>query len=55
LEQILKELPSANMPSEAGNSTAFTGNIAAFNEGYESIKSSSKDALSKKIRNNIEK
>jgi hypothetical protein len=43
------------MPSDAGSSTAFTGNIAAFNEGYESIKSSNKDALSKKIRNNIEK
>jgi hypothetical protein len=43
------------MPSEAGNSTAFTGNIAAFNDGYESIKSTSKDALSKKIRSNIEK
>lgn len=55
LEQILKELPSANISSEVGNSTAFTG--VTFTDGFDSQKSTGKsgNAITKKIRSNIEK
>jgi len=40
LEQILKELPSANMQSDANNSISLANNVGTFNDGLTSIKSS---------------
>ena len=53
LEQILKELPSANMDSHP--QTTFTGNIASWNDGQQSHKNSKNTNISKKIRSNIDK
>lgn len=52
----MKEIPSANISSEVGNSTALTNTLAALTDGIDQQTNSSKGtALSKKLRNNIEK